>query len=110
MLTDRIRIEHPDHPSEPEDIFADAASFFPDETRNSHGDPSSTVVYASSRHGDIRLSVADPGKEEYRTLFAHYLWNAAIYCADWIERDVGDGERGVRGEAVLELGAGGFLG
>ena len=101
MLTDKVRVEQASDDAEPEDIFADATSMFPDETRNIHGDPGSTVVYAS-RFGDIRLAVADPGGESNRKLFAHYLWNASIYCADMIER----GTWQVEGETVLELGAG----
>lgn len=53
--------------------------------------------------------------EEGRKLFAHLLWSAAMVVAEGVERvssfESGDGEGdvdvwGVRGERVLELGAG----
>lgn len=101
MLTDNVRVEQASEELEPEDIFAEAASLFPDDTRNAHGDPGSVIVY-SSRYGDLRLTVADPGREDDRKLFAHYLWNASIYCADMIEKKQWD----VKGHRALELGAG----
>lgn len=101
MLTDKVRVEQASEELEPEDILAEAASLFPDDTRNAHGDPGSVVVY-SSRFSDLRLTVADPGREDDRKLFAHYLWNASIYCADMIE----SGQWDVKGQKVLELGAG----
>lgn len=101
MLTDKIRVEQKSDIVEAEDIFADAASLFPDDTRNAHGDPEAIVVYAAST-GDIRLTAADVAGENDRRLFAHYLWNASIYCAQMIE----SGDWCVENSTVLELGAG----
>lgn len=101
MLTDKIRVEQKSDILEAEDIFADAASLFPDDIRVAHGDPRATVIYAAST-GDIRLDVVDPGGEDDRRLFAHYLWIASIYCAHMIEC----GNWSVSGSTVLELGAG----
>ena len=104
MLTDKVRVERAGEALEPEDIFSDAASLFPDDTRNAHGDPDATIVY-SSKYGDLRLAVSKPEKEEDRRLFAHYLWNASIYCAAMIEY----GQWSVEDEATIELGAGDSL-
>lgn len=96
-----------------EDIFACAPGLiFPDDTRNQHGDPGSTIVYQSPRFGDIELTTADPVREEERQLFSHYLWNAGIKLAGLISEvgDVDEGEKwdwSVEGEKVLEFGAGG---
>ena len=66
----------------------------------------------------------DPGKEDERKLFAHYVWNAGVLLGEavagrreWdVEEDGGEGGTGgfrkydwnVGGETVLELGAGGY--
>ncbi len=39
------------------------------------------------REKEIELELADPGGEDDRLLFAHYLWNAAILLAVFIEED-----------------------
>ncbi|KAL9618939.1 MAG: hypothetical protein Q9160_006403 [Pyrenula sp. 1 TL-2023] len=120
MLPSRIHVPPPSNP-DPEDIFSSSLStIFPDSNINSHGDPGGSLIYASPTYGDIHLRVpAHPDKEEGRQLFAHYLWNAAGVVADEIERaatSVGrangkkeqDGRHwwDMRGERVLELGAG----
>lgn len=104
LLTDKVRVELPtDRELEPIDIFADAAaSLFPDEFVNSHGEAGATIVYKRFQSGEIRLNVSDPAKNDERQLFAHYLWNASIYSADQIEH----GTWTVKGQRVLELGAG----
>lgn len=58
---------------------------------------------------------ADADKDEGRRLFAHYLWGGALVVADGVEGADSDshksGKRGrgkwdVRGQRVLEVGAG----
>lgn len=108
-LTDLIRIIPPDIDETPEDIFASAPGLiFTDDLRTLHGDPGSTIVYMSKRFGDIELKTADPEGDEERRLFSHYLWNAGIKLAELISDDEAeDGKWRVKGERVLELGAGG---
>ncbi|OJD17779.1 hypothetical protein AJ78_02131 [Emergomyces pasteurianus Ep9510] len=73
------------------------------------------------RKGDGEEEEEQYGIEEGRRLFAHYLWGGALVVAEGIERatkaldgnDVGGEERdliwSVKGEKVLELGAGAAL-
>lgn len=105
-LTDLITVIPPDDDDDPEDIFAAAPGLiFTDDLRNMHGDDRSILVYTSKRFGDIELRTADPESENDRRLFAHYLWNAGIKMAELISQE--DSEWSVKGEIVLELGAGG---
>jgi hypothetical protein len=106
LLTDLITVIPPDREEEPEDIFACAPGLlFPDDTTIMYGDAESTLVYKSSRFGNIELRTAEPASERERTLFAHYLWNAGLKMAEMISQE-DDGCWGVRGHRVLELGAG----
>ena len=105
-LTDLIQIIPPDIDEEPEDIFAAAPGLiFPDDLRNIHGDPDSTIVYKSARFGDIELRTSDPENEDERKLFGHYLWNAGIKLAELISQE-DHGAWSVQGKKVIELGAG----
>lgn len=105
-LTDFIQVIPPDDNEEPEDIFASAPGFlYPDDTRNQHGDPGSTIVYKSPRFGNVELKTADPAGEGERQLFSHYLWNAGIKMANLIS-DPDEPHWAVHDESVLELGAG----
>ena len=124
MLPTRIRTLPIPNPST-YDIFASSLSaLFTDDTQPSHGDPGSSLIYASPRFGDIVLHVpARPAEEEGRKLFAHYLWNAGVVVAEGVEgsamNGMGEGEGegqdrdwgrrewwDVRGKSVLEVGAG----
>ncbi|KAK4554940.1 hypothetical protein LTR86_008088 [Recurvomyces mirabilis] len=115
-LTELIQVIAPDREEEPEDIFASAPGLiFPDDLLNHHGDTESTIIYKSRRFGDIELTVADPQGEDERRLFSHYLWNAGVKMAELVSGadDTGEveGEEwSVRGQRVLELGAGVGLG
>ena len=114
MLTFLIRT--PELPVEPpEDVYSDAVGLlFPDNLRTCHGDAGSHVTYLSKRFGDMKLHLADPLKEEDRTLFAHFIWNSGIQMAEFISQanDPTKNERDIRwnveGETVLELGAGAY--
>jgi EEF1A N-terminal glycine/lysine methyltransferase len=117
-LLTRISVPPPTEP-EPEDIFSSAlTTIFTDDAVNSWGSPGSSITYQSPRYGAITLQVpVHPDEEQGRKLFAHYLWNAGVVAADAIENASNDGdvdaltEYGrhywdVRGERVLEIGAG----
>ena len=122
---------------EPEDVFgAFISHIFPDDTPTFHGDPGQHLIYSSRRYGDLEIMVpAYPsqdnkkpeGLNEGRKLFAHFLWSAGMVVAEGIEfADTPEDETdlnafanaaarkeareiwGVRGESVLELGAGMF--
>lgn len=109
-LTSLIQVIPPDIDETPEDIFAAAPGLiFPDDSRNTHGDPGSTIVYKNSRFGNIELKTADPESEDERKLFGHYLWNAGIKMAELItnaDLESGEDRWSVREQKVLELGAG----
>ncbi len=117
MLTSHIRIRHPlKAVPDAEDIFSSSIGLlFTDDLCTQHGEPGAQIIYRS-RYGDIELNVADPQREEERTKFAHYLWNAGVLMSELISepRDVGrigrdesfGGYVSVKGESVLELGAG----
>ncbi|EKD11909.1 nicotinamide N-methyltransferase [Drepanopeziza brunnea f. sp. 'multigermtubi' MB_m1] len=111
MLTDKIRLSGPES-QEPEDYLCSSlAVIFPDDIMNQHGDAYSSVIYLSPSHGSFELSLADPQGEDSRKLFSHFLWNASVQLAEFIEEGrLRQGEEveqwSVRGERVLELGAG----
>ncbi|PBP19610.1 nicotinamide N-methyltransferase [Diplocarpon rosae] len=114
MLTDKIRLSGPET-EEQEDFFCSSlAVIFPDDIMNQHGDKDSSVVYLSQSHGSIELSLADPQGDDCRKLFSHFLWNASVQLAEFIEEGrLWKGAEGeqleawiVKGERVLELGAG----
>jgi nicotinamide N-methyltransferase len=111
-LTELVREIAASEEDSPEDIFSCAPGFlFSDDLRNQHGDVGSVIVYKSQRYGDISLTTADPNGEEERTLFSHYLWNAAILMSERIsgQRLLNRREEeqwSVAGHDVLELGAG----
>ncbi|KAL2849521.1 hypothetical protein BJY01DRAFT_145062 [Aspergillus pseudoustus] len=111
-----------------EDLFSSSlSSLFPDDAPQFHGDPGQHLLY-SSRYGDITIMVpsypcqlekvsqetemgAANDVDEARKLFAHILWSAGMVVADGFERahDSGAGMWKVKGETVLELGAGAAL-
>ncbi|KAE8448140.1 hypothetical protein EG329_009744 [Mollisiaceae sp. DMI_Dod_QoI] len=108
MLTDKIRLSGPET-HDPEDILSSSLGvIFPDDITNQHGDASNSVIYLSPTYGPLTLSLADPQGEDNRRLFSHFLWNAGLQLAEFIEE--GEDSEGrtwsVEGEEVLELGAG----
>ncbi|KAL3428106.1 nicotinamide N-methyltransferase [Phlyctema vagabunda] len=103
MLTDKIRVVGSESATEPEDILESAlAVIFPDDICNQHGDEGNSVIYLSPIFGSITLSLCDPSFES-RGLFSHFLWNASLQLAEFIEEDAA---WDVKNERVLELGAG----
>lgn len=129
MITSRIRLlpTSPDDLDEEtqEDILSSSlAVIFPDDITNQHGDAQNSVIYTSPSFGDVILTLADPASES-RALFSHFVWNAGVELGIMMEdgggRTVesseainGDAMGGiagemnwsVKGEKVLELGAG----
>lgn len=114
MLSSLIQPSNPPNPSA-EDVFSSALSMIsPEDVSVLHGDPGSSVTYASTRFGNLELKLAEPQTEGERKLFAQYLWNAGVLMAELIGSGDDGGEdkrRGpkrwaVKGERVLELGAG----
>ena len=109
-----------DNDESAEDLFSSSLSLlFPDDAPSFHGNPGQCLVYASPRYGDLTIMVPSyPGQSEGnenvvergRKLFAHLLWSAAMVVAEGVE-DADTGVGGsmmwtVKGERVLELGAG----
>ncbi|PKS11674.1 hypothetical protein jhhlp_001825 [Lomentospora prolificans] len=84
-LTNRLVPETPD--TDPEDFLSSSlAVIFPDAVANQHGDADTALIYTSPvLPRPLRIQLADPPKEEERQLFGHYLWNASLLAAEFIE-------------------------
>jgi len=84
-LTDRLVPEVPE--SEPEDLLSSSlAVIFPDAVANQHGDADTALLYTSpSLPRPLRIELADPSADEDRLLFGHYLWNASLLAAEFID-------------------------
>jgi EEF1A N-terminal glycine/lysine methyltransferase len=112
-----------------EDFLADSlAVIFPDDVMNQHGDAAHILQYTSPHlRAPLHIELADPDSEDDRKLFGHYLWNASLMMAEFVEAGslglslqqgsalaLGSGHPDrhsephfdVRGLATLELGAG----
>lgn len=127
-----------DAPLEPEDIFGSSlGGIITDDLQNQHGeDPETAILYRNTKYGELELRTADFDGEEQRRKFAHYLWNAGVMMAElvtgrvkgeesklgqnaddeftrwengewWISEEE-EKQWSVKGEKVLELGAGGL--
>jgi nicotinamide N-methyltransferase len=106
MLSNLLRLV-PDEPADPtpEDIFSSALStLFPDDLIVQHGDATTTIVYRSTRYGDIHLRCADVFGEEERRKFAHYLWNSGVIMAEFVGGPAGANDSGPRPDVVAEHG------
>ncbi|KAI7781216.1 nicotinamide N-methyltransferase [Diaporthe eres] len=124
-LTSRITLTGA--PAEdPEDFFgASLGVIFPDDVMNQHGDADHGLLYQSPHlPKPLHISLADPTGDDDRRLFSHYLWNASLLLAEFVESGTlgleEGGEQGgvtsplgpplsafsVAGRSVLELGAG----
>ncbi|KAJ5103805.1 hypothetical protein N7532_004334 [Penicillium argentinense] len=119
----------------PENLFESFMPFlFPEDTPPFHGDPGQHLLYASPQYGDLEIMVPsypeqgekskevaagqDGRVEEGRKLFAHFLWSAAMVVAEGIEDadsfqiNPTDAKKdaydiwNVKGESIMELGAG----
>ena len=96
MLTSLIRKPPSKAQDEtPEDILDNTSLtiFYPDAQRTFHGDPGSSIIYASKRYGDIKLQLADPEGRDDRWLFAHHLWNSSVLLAELISDEAARAER-----------------
>jgi nicotinamide N-methyltransferase len=104
MLIDRIRLSG-GPPDEPEDILSSSLGvIFPDDSTHIHGDSDRAVIYTSPTGGPLELSLAKPQAEDHRRLFSHFLWNAGLQLAAFV--DGGQAPWAVAHHRVLELGAG----
>jgi nicotinamide N-methyltransferase len=113
LITQVVKTEE-----DPEDILASSIPLlFPHAAHNQHGNPGETLTYTSPPAQPIKLHLSDPVADEDRRLFAHYVWNASIFLAEAIGngswfRNLGEDSRcrqddwSVKGEKILELGAG----
>ncbi|KAH8658763.1 hypothetical protein BGZ60DRAFT_472101 [Tricladium varicosporioides] len=105
MLTNKIHPTNPDA-NDPEDYFAASLGvIFPDDTMNQHGDPSTPVIYLSPSLGPLHLTLADPQADTSRNLFSHFLWNASVLLAEFIEEGPLP-QWNTKDHSVLEFGAG----
>lgn len=117
-LTRRISLRGEDA-SSPEDYLSTALGvIFPDDITNQHGDAEHGLIYASPHlPKPLLIDLADPTAEDDRKLFSHYLWNASLLLAEFIEADTlgvdlespraGEGlSFNVKDLDTLELGAG----
>jgi len=110
-------------PSDPEDLFGSAlAVIFPDDVMVHHGDATTALLYTSPHlPSPLRIKLADPLDDGERRLFGHYLWNASLLLAEFIEAGtLGLPDDGglqtrvglpmtafdVKGKKTIELGAG----
>ncbi|KAH7486060.1 hypothetical protein IWW34DRAFT_712813 [Fusarium oxysporum f. sp. albedinis] len=73
----------------PEDYLSTSLGvIFPDDITNQHGDAEHNLSYASPHlPKPLVIDLADPVKEDDRKLFSHYLWNASLLLAEFIEAD-----------------------
>jgi hypothetical protein len=133
LLPSLISLRRPENtPLEPEDIFGSSlGGIFVDDTQNLHGDSDAVILYRNAKFGELELRTADVNGEEQRRKFAHYLWNAGVMMAELVSGRVEGGEGlqedeegwrddewwtdreeekqwSVKGETVLEMGAGGL--
>jgi hypothetical protein len=90
-------------PLEPEDIFGSSlGGIFVDDTQNLHGDSDAVILYRNAKFGELELRTADVNGEEQRRKFAHYLWNAGVMMAELVSGRVEGGDLGASGEGLQE--------
>ncbi|PSS02515.1 nicotinamide N-methyltransferase [Coniella lustricola] len=72
---------------DPEDFFGDSLGVvFQDDTLNLHGDANHALHYTSPHlPKPLHISLADPEGDKDRELFSHYLWNASLLLAEFVE-------------------------
>lgn len=87
-LTWRISLKG-DREDDPEDYFSSSLGvIFPDDVTNQHGHADDSLLYTSpSLPKPLFIELASPVKEDDRMLFSHYLWNASLLLAEFIEAD-----------------------
>ncbi|KAF7546216.1 hypothetical protein G7046_g9363 [Stylonectria norvegica] len=87
-LVSRITL-HGDDATSPEDYLSSSLGvIFPDDVTNQHGDAEHSLLYTSPHlPKPLLMDLADPVAENDRKLFSHYLWNASLLLAEFIEAD-----------------------
>ena len=85
-LTSRVSLAGPPAES-PEDFLSGCQGIiFPGDITDQHGDADHQVVYASPHlRSLLHFELAAPTHEDDRKLFSHYLWNASLQLAEFIE-------------------------
>ncbi|BFZ63825.1 hypothetical protein YB2330_004957 [Saitoella coloradoensis] len=86
---------------EPETLFEEALSTIFNDIQLSHGEPGNDFIYHHPQHGDITLRLSSPSWEQI-SLFAHFVWSSSLLLA----RLLSENKYPLRGQTVLELGAG----
>lgn len=85
-LTSRLTLLGPES-AEPEDFLADSIGvIFPDDCINQHGDSQHALSWRSPHLPEpLQIQLADPTAEQDRLLFGHFLWNASLQLAEFVE-------------------------
>jgi predicted nicotinamide N-methyase len=85
-LTARISLTGPPE-EQPEDFLAASLGvIYPDDVTNQHGDADHGLLYTSPHlPKPLQISLADPTRDGDRQLFGHYLWNASLLLAEFVE-------------------------
>ncbi|KAK2024703.1 nicotinamide N-methyltransferase [Colletotrichum zoysiae] len=119
-LTSRISLVGPPAESPEDFLMTSLGVIFPDDVTNQHGDADHGIQYASPHlRKPLLFELAEPSADDDRKLFSHYLWNASLQLAEFVEaaalelHDAITCRLGppmshfdVRGKTTLELGAG----
>ncbi|KKA26719.1 hypothetical protein TD95_004572 [Thielaviopsis punctulata] len=86
-LTSRVTLVGPDN--EVEDIFSSSLGvIFTDDITNQHGDNDHGILYTSPfLPRPFTITLNEPQGNDNRRLFSHYLWNASLLLAEYVERD-----------------------
>ncbi|KAL4881142.1 hypothetical protein BJY04DRAFT_218659 [Aspergillus karnatakaensis] len=122
------RLSDSDTDVDPEDLFSSFLQIphlFPDDVPQMHGNPGEYLLWESKKYGALKIMVPsypdqkksqDQSTDEERQLQAHFLWSSGMVVAEGIEHADSDDCTGdadelwrVKGEKVLELGAGAAL-
>ncbi|KAI8627727.1 hypothetical protein F5Y19DRAFT_163803 [Xylariaceae sp. FL1651] len=70
-----------------EDFFASSLGvIFPDDVTARHGDNEHPLIYTSPHlPRTLDITISDPNVEQDRMLYSHYLWNASLQLAEFVE-------------------------
>ncbi|ETS80042.1 hypothetical protein PFICI_07571 [Pestalotiopsis fici W106-1] len=88
---------------DPEDFLGESLGvIFPDDVTTQHGDAANALRYTSPHlPKPFHIRLADPDTEDERRLFSHYLWNASLLLAEFVEA----GSLGLKLDKPLGCGA-----
>ncbi|KAF7531178.1 hypothetical protein G7054_g9127 [Neopestalotiopsis clavispora] len=88
---------------DPEDFLGESLGIiFTDDVTTQHGDAANALRYTSPHlPKPLHIRLADPDTEDERRLFSHYLWNASLLLAEFVEA----GSLGLKLDKPLGCGA-----